>query len=152
MGINNAVVTGYTTGRVSGDRLVGGLVGINNGVLTGYVTGEVFGIGSNLEIGGLVGDNNVGTANGYWDIGGSMQSDGSGANTATFTGVGISSITHVVYDSGTDTYTDTKGTPADTTDDIMVFDNQAFTNSFTLPGASETWPTLNAANSFPQQP
>ena len=175
VGVNAGTVTGYTTGAVSGNSVVGGLVGwnstgtvegyatgsisvtthsigglagANNGVLTGYATGSVSGNG---RIGGLVGQNG-GMVNGYWDIGSTERMGGFGANTVTFNGLGISSITHVVYDSGTDTYTDTKGTPADTTDDIMVFDNQAFTSSFTLPGDSATWPTLNAANSFPQQP
>ena len=141
VGANSGTVAGYATGDVTGNFTVGGLVGNNEGgTVNGYATGRVSG-NNNNNTGGLVG-NNAGTVNGYWDIASSMRNNSDG-------GVGISSITNVVYDSGAGTYTDDKGT-ADAMDDIAVFDNMAFTNSFTLPGASATWPTLNAASSFPQ--
>ena len=133
-------VHGYVTGAVSGTgNRVGGLVGNNSsGTVIGYATGAVNG---NTTVGGLVG-NNQATANGYWDQGGTGQLNGFGSNSATFNGAGISSITNVVYDSGAGTYTDTKGTAVDPDDDDVIFDNMAFTNNFSLPGASATWPTL----------
>ena len=125
------------------------MVGFNNasGIVTGYATGRVSGNG---RIGGLVGQNG-GMVNGYWDIGSTGRMSGFGTNPGSnFNGVGISSITNVVYASGAGTYTDNKGTAATTGDDVEVFNNMAFTNSFTLPGASETWPTLKAEDSFLQ--
>ena len=135
---------GYATGEVSGSSQVGGLVGWHQaGTVNGYATGRVSGTGAN--IGGLLGRSGAGTLAGYWDIGSSMQNASAGGNTV----VGISSITNVVYTS-TNTYWDNRGTTADATDDIAVFNNMAFTNSFALPGDSATWPTLNAETSFPQ--
>ena len=130
-------VKGYATGSVSGVNRVGGLVGFNSngGTETGYATGRVSGTGN--HIGGLVGRRPAGTANGYWDQESTGQDNSAG-------GVGISSIANVVYDSTVDTYTDSGNSNA------VVFTNAAFTNSFTLPGASAAWPTLNAAASFPQ--
>ena len=131
VGGSSGTVTGYTTGAVSGNGNIGGLVGNNGGMVNGYATGAVSGNGN---MGGLVGQSG-GMVNGYWDISSSMQPDGFGANSATFNGLGISSITNVVYDSTAGTYTDDKGTTTDTTDDVEVFDNMAFTNSFHLAGS-----------------
>ena len=139
VGWNQNTVIGYSTGDVSGNDNVGGLVGYSEGnAVIGYATGRVSG-------GGLVGWNDIGTANGYWDIGSSMRDTSSGGNTV----VGISSITNVVFTSP-DTYTDNKGTATDATDDVVVFNNATFLMHFVLPGASETWPTLNAQSSSPQ--
>ncbi len=59
---------GYTTGRVSGDELVGGLVGENASTGTirqGYASGRVSGV---QDTGGLAGKNDSGTCeNSYWD-------------------------------------------------------------------------------------
>ena len=133
-----ATVNGYATGAVSGmESDLGGLVGYNEGILRGYATGRVSGTGINL--GGLVG-RNLGTVNGYWDIGSSMRNTSAGGNNV----VGISAIANVVYDSTADTYTDSGNS------NTVVFTNAAFTNNFTLPGASATWPTLDAASSFVQ--
>ncbi len=132
VGANDGTVTGYATEAVTGTIAVGGLVGQNDGtgaVVTGYVTGAVSGT---TDVAGLVGgDNNAGTVNGYWDIGSSMQNTSSG-------GVGISSVANVVYDSTAGTYTDTGNGNAE------VFNDIAFTNSFDLPRANATWPTLKA--------
>ncbi len=137
-------VNGYATGAVSGNLVVGGLVGVNeNGTVNGYATGEVSG---NVQVGGLVGFNlGTGTVNGYWDQRSSGENDGTGRNEATFNGVGISSITNVVFSTGTtpDTYTDNKGTTI-TTDDVRVFTNAAFLRHFDLPRRSGEWPTLKA--------
>ena len=134
----SGTVVGYATGDVAGTGdNIGGLVGHNEGILRGYATGRVSGMGINL--GGLVGRHPAGTANGYWDIGSSMRNTSAGGNTV----VGISSITNVVFNNTANTYTDTKGND-DATDDDVVFENMVFTNSFTLPGASATWPTLDA--------
>ena len=147
VGQSLGTVNGYATGDVTGDENVGGLVGGNaqvTGVATGYATGRVSGT---TDVGGLVGINVFGgKANGYWDITSSMQNASAGGNTV----VGISSITNVVYDSGAGTYTDTKGTADDDSDDVEVFDNAAFLMHFTLPGASEAWPILKAEDSFLQ--
>ncbi len=139
-----AIVTGYATGAVTGVTNVGGLVGQNDGtgIVTGYATGSVTG---NFRAGGLVGLDSEGTVTGYWDLGSTEQMNGFGINFVgtTFTGAGISSITNVTYDSTAGTYTDTKGTGA-AGDDIVVFDNMAFTNSFVLPGVGSEWPILRA--------
>ena len=143
VGNNIARVNGYATGAVSGTENVGGLLGNNSGgtsTVNGYATGAVSGTGSN--IGGLLGRYGAGTLSGYWDIESSMRNISAG-------GVGISSITNVVYASTAGTYTDNKAT-AGAMDDVVVFDNAAFLMHFTLPGASETWPTLKAETSFPQ--
>ena len=137
VGWNQNTVIGYSTGDVSGNNNVGGLVGYSEGnAVIGYATGRVSG-------GGLVGWNDIGTANGYWD------QTTTGRNGSSGGGVGISSITNVVFTSP-DTYTDNKGTAADATDDVVVFNNATFLMHFVLPGASETWPILNAAASSPQ--
>ena len=139
-GFNDETVAGYATGAVSGTGDVGGLVGENRRTVTGYATGAVSGAGN---AGGLVGANTFGgTPSGYWDIASSMRNNSAG-------GVGISAIANVVYDSGAGTYTDTKGTAAPG-DDVEVFNNATFLMHFTLPGASETWPTLDAQSSSPQ--
>ncbi len=138
VGWNDGNATGYATGAVSGSGFVGGLVGWNDGTgtATGYATGTVNG---NAAVGGLVGYNNDGTAVGYWDIGSTGQNNSAGGTT------GISAIANVVYDSLSATYTDTGNGNA-------VMFNNAFLMHFNLPGASATWPTLNAEDSFPRPP
>ena len=149
----DGTVMGYATGSVSGNTDVGGLVGRNQATVEGYATGRVSrAVSGSGNVGGLVGNNEgfnaTGMATGYWDIGSTGQMNGFGANNVnvTFTGVGISSITNVVYDSTADTYTDNRGTADDDSDDVEVFNNMAFTNSFTLPGRSREWPKLNSVD------
>ncbi len=144
VGGNNGRVTGYATGAVSGNNRVGSLVGGNNGRVTGYATGRVTSTGGGMFTGGLVGGNaGSGAVNGYWDEATTGQNGSAGG------GVGISSIANVVFSTPA-TYTDNRGTAADATDDVVVFNNTTFLMHFTLPGANATWPTLKAAAFFPQ--
>jgi hypothetical protein len=52
-----SIATSYSTGDVSGDENLGGLVGVNNGgnITTSYSTGTV--VGDDAAVGGLVGQN-----------------------------------------------------------------------------------------------
>jgi alpha-tubulin suppressor-like RCC1 family protein len=87
VGNNNGYVSGcYSTGEVSGNTSVGGLVGIHSHsgtVITCYSTVTVNGIGS---VGGLVGSNNgtlsncysAGMASGEQDVGGLIGNPGDG--------------------------------------------------------------------------
>jgi len=91
----------YSTGTVTGNSSVGGLVGLltvymdKGEVSNSYSTGTVTG---NSSVGGLVGENDDGTVdNSFWDIetsGQSTSDGGTGKNTtemqdiATFSGAG----------------------------------------------------------------
>ncbi len=144
----NALVIGYATGNVNASRNGGGLVGRNNRTVIGYATGNVTG---GQYLGRLIGSNNLGTTDGYWLVGNSGQRGAAASNGGTFRGVGISSISNVIFSTGVgatpDTYTDDKGTTA-SGDDVAVFDNGTFQMHFTPTGGSGEWPTLDAANSF----
>ena len=172
----SGTVVGYVTGKVVGGNDVGGLVGHNelNGKVIGYNSGIVDG---DANTGGFLGylGNGSPHLNGYWDQKKSRQNVYGHAikdpenpelpvarDDDDHRGVGISGIStiaHVVYDSGTDTYMDTRGTK-DTIDDVPVFNNNpsvfmednvpAFVDYFTFPKADATWPTLKAETSFPQ--
>ena len=80
---SGTVSNSYSTGSVTGDEFVGGLVGVNaGGVNNSFSTGSVTG---NLDVGGLIGHNASGTvSNSFWDIKSSGQATsdgGSGKNT-----------------------------------------------------------------------
>jgi uncharacterized repeat protein (TIGR02543 family) len=85
-GSNGTVINSYSAASVVGDWMVGGLMGVNiygGTVANSCAAGDVAGT---KEVGGLVGYN-VGTsvANSYWDIetsGQSSSAGGTGANTA----------------------------------------------------------------------
>jgi hypothetical protein len=87
------VSNSYSTGSVSGNSEIGGLVGDNEGTVSNsYSTGNVTGSSS---VGGLVGENWDTVANSFWDTqtSGQATSDGgTGKNTtemhdiATFSG------------------------------------------------------------------
>jgi hypothetical protein len=104
-----SIISCYSTGKVSGDKRVGGLVGLNIGdmtacystcvviggsyvgglvgrntgsIATGYSTGAVTG---NEDVGGLVGDNYGHIISGLWDVetsGQDTSADGTGLTTA----------------------------------------------------------------------
>jgi hypothetical protein len=87
----------YSTGKVTGNHVVGGLVGDNmkGTVNNSYSSGSVSGSG---EVGGLVGRNDAGTvSNSFWDIQTSGQTTSDGGtgktteemqNITTFSGAG----------------------------------------------------------------
>jgi len=96
VGQNSAAISdSYSTGNVTGDDYVGGLVGknedtVSNSYSTGSVTGDDY-------VGGLVGKNEDTISNSYWDTqtSGQAASDGGIGKTtaemmdiATFDGVG----------------------------------------------------------------
>jgi len=104
-----SIISCYSTGKVSGDKRVGGLVGLNIGSMTAcYSTCEVVGgsyvgglvgrntgsiatsystgtVTGNEDIGGLVGDNYGHIISGLWDVetsGQDTSADGTGLTTA----------------------------------------------------------------------
>jgi len=91
-----AVSNSYSTGSVTGNARVGGLVGFNDegAVSNSYSTGSVTG---NDYVGGLVGFNGYAVINSFWDIetsGQATSAGGTGKTTAqmqdisTFSGAG----------------------------------------------------------------
>jgi hypothetical protein len=84
VGLSEGTVTSsYSSGSVTGDWMVGGLVGMNDHgtVSNSYSTGSVTG---NWNVGGLVGDNYGTTSNSFWDTetsGQSTSGGGTGKNT-----------------------------------------------------------------------
>jgi hypothetical protein len=99
VGVNEGMVSNsYATGNVRGDSEIGGLVGLNIGIVnSSYAAAKVIG-NTNINIGGLVGQNSSGTvSNCFWDneISGQPSSNGgTGKTTAemmtrsTFTDAG----------------------------------------------------------------
>jgi len=96
MGRNEGTASNSSsTGSVTGDDYVGGLVGKNDGIVSdSYSTGNVTG---NTHVGGLVGQNNDIVSNSFWDTqtSGQANSDGGSGNTTaemmdfdTFDGAG----------------------------------------------------------------
>lgn len=78
VGLNYGTVSNsYSTGSVTGNYTIGGLVGLNDGgtVSDSYATGSVTG---NYEVGGLVGDNYGIVSGSFWDTqtSGQATSDG----------------------------------------------------------------------------
>jgi hypothetical protein len=87
VGVNEGMVSdSYATGNVRGDSEIGGLVGLNAGTVnTSYAAAKVIG-NTNINIGGLVGQNPSGTViNCFWDkeiSGQSSSGGGTGKTTA----------------------------------------------------------------------
>jgi len=82
VGINSGtVIDSYSTGSVSGDDYVGGLVGMNSGtVIDSYSTGSVSG---DEYVGGLVGRNSGTVIDSFWDEKNSLMTDGVGTGDNT---------------------------------------------------------------------
>ena len=73
---NGSVIAAYSTGSVSGGKFAGGLVGVNEGaVSTSYSVGKVLG---QPNVGGFLGGNSGGVMGGFWNAQTSGQTVGVG--------------------------------------------------------------------------
>ena len=104
--IRNSYATGTATGTATGNNRVGGLVGGNNrGITNSYATGNVTGTG-NLQAGGLVGLNNIGTVTNSYATG---NVTGTGGDVGGLVGFNGYTITNSFWDKTTTTQSTSAG-------------------------------------------